>query len=157
MGKVLLSTLYFCLTSILALISLKKFLKYLTIFSSVLYIPLFNILKILNFTIIIYILLLPESTDLSMTGITPHLTSSARPHISVLYLKFNKHVNLTEIWHISEFHIPKILCGLGFFTLLFSLFVYLNSKLYISKCKNRGKRVNKNNIFSICSTFGYHI
>ena len=75
------------------------------------------------------------------------MTSSERSPISVLYLKCSQDVNLIEIWHISEFHILKILCSLGFFTLLFSLFLFSNSKLYISKCKNRGKRAKKNNIF----------
>ena len=87
-----------------------------------------------------------ESTVLSNSGITPHLTSSARPPISVLYLKFDQDINLIEIWHISEFHTLKILCGLGLFTLLFLLFLSLNSKLYVSKCENRRKGVKKNNI-----------
>ena len=43
LGKVLIQALYFFLTSILALLSLNKFLKYLRIFSSVLYIPNFRI------------------------------------------------------------------------------------------------------------------
>ncbi len=110
MGNVLPQT-YFCLASIIALISLNKCLKYLAFFSSVLYVPHFRVF--LNFIITIYLInmfldvdifdnifmhrIYSESTALNISGITPHLTSSTRPPISVLYLKFDQHIYLIEI------------------------------------------------------------
>jgi len=68
------------------------------------------------------------------------------PAASKLYLNYNQNENTSDIWHLTELETLRTLSIFGTLTFVFSIFLYLNFKIYVNKCKNnlaKGKRKSK--------------
>ena len=68
------------------------------------------------------------------------------PAASKLYLNYNQNANTSDVWHLTELKTLKTLSIFGTLTLVFSILLYLNFKIYVKKCKNKlvkGKKKSK--------------
>ena len=83
----------------------------------------------------------------SMTGTSlKNTTLTNPPAASKFYLKYDQYANTSDIWHLSELETLKTLSIFGTLALVFSIFLYLNFKIYVKNCKNqhvKGKRKSK--------------
>ena len=73
-------------------------------------------------------------------------TLPSPPAASKLYLNYNQNENTSDIWHLTELETLRTLSIFGTLTFVFSIFLYLNFKIYVNKCKNnlaKGKRKSK--------------
>ena len=137
------------------------FITFLTMKGKPVFKPVFNIFYFLTIIYLINTFLnvhifsdnlsidsIYSNSNISMTGITLYPTSPFRSTAHKVCLVFNQNTNTNDLWNLTEFETLKIiynmgmfilqqpqllsiLCSMGLFVLLFSIFLYLNYKLYL--------------------------